>query len=218
MSMTTPTGRLPVLGACILLALVAACARSQPTSFYTLAVTTEPRLEKHSGKGPVIGLGPVSVPQYLDRPDFVTRQGDNQMRLADLHKWSEPLEPLLTRIMAEDLYALLDANDVVPMPQRADVRLDRVVTVDVARFDATDSGEVVFDARWRIYKGDDQTLVTSGRSLITEQGAPVPDYDAIAAAMSRAVGKATQEIAQALVGLGKPAPIPPPSRPSRSGT
>ncbi len=210
----TPSKKLPILGACLALALAGACARSQPTSFYTLAATSEPRLEKRSGKGLVIGLGPVTVPQYLDRPDIVTREGDNRMRLADLHKWSEPLEPLLTRIMAEDLYGLLDANDVIPLPQRSDIRLDRSVAVDVSRFDANDAGEVVLDARWRVYRGDGNTLVTSGRSLVTEQGAPVPDYDSIAAAMSRAVGAATEEIAAAIVGNGA-TPVAPTTRPPR---
>ncbi len=210
-----PATRLPVLAACLILALAAACTPGQPTRFYTLATTTEPTLVAHSGQGLVIGLGPVTVPQYLDRPDIVTREGDNQMRLSDLHKWSEPLEPLLTRIMSEDLYALLDANDVIPLPQRTDIPLDRVVAIDIGRFDADDSGAVVLDARWRIYRGDGQTLLASGRSIVREQGAPIPDYDAIAAAMSRAVGKATEEIAQAIAGGGKAAPAPPPSRPSR---
>ena len=85
----------------------------------------------------MIGLGPLTLPQYLDRPDIVTRAGANQMRLGDFSQWAEPLEPLLTRIMAEDLYALLGAKDVIPIPQRGDLPLDRVVEVDFARFDAT---------------------------------------------------------------------------------
>ena len=96
----------------------------------------------------------------------------------------------MTRIMAEDLYALLDANDVIPLPQRGDIRLDRAIEVEVGRFDATQAGEVTLDARWRIYGGDEQTLIDSGRSILTEASEPVPDYDAIVAAMSRVVDAA----------------------------
>jgi uncharacterized lipoprotein YmbA len=191
--------------AAALLGALAGCTQTAPTNFYTLSAATEPTVAKRSAHGLVIGLGPITLPQYLDRPDIVTRQGANQMRLADLNKWAEPLEPLLTRIMAEDLYALLDANDVIPVPQRGDVPLDRVVEVDISRFDADESGKVVFDARWRIYRGDNETLLASGRSQIEEQGAPVPDYDAIVAAMSRAVGRASEEIAQA---IASPPPRP----------
>ena len=189
---------------------LAGCAQTAPTNFYTLSSATEPNVAKRSARGLVIGLGPISLPQYLDRPDIVTRDGPNQMRLADLNKWAEPLEPLLTRIMSEDLYALLDAEDVIPIPQRGDVPLDRIVEVDISRFDAGDTGEVVLDARWRIYKGDNETLLTSGRSRVTEQGAPPPDYDAIVAAMSRAVGRAERGDRRGdRVATGPPAPRPP---------
>ena len=94
--------------------------------------------------------------------------------------------------------------------QRGDVPLDRVVEIDINRFDADLSGEVVLDARWRIYKGDNETLLASGRSMITEQGPPVPGYDGIVAAMSQAVGGASQEIAQAIAG-----PPQPPARRAR---
>lgn len=205
---TSLTRRLTLLRGCLLPVLLAGCAVGQQTRFYTLATTTEPTAVARPENGLVIGLGPVTLPQYLDRPDIVTRQGANQMRLPDIYRWAEPLQPLMTRILAEDLYALLNANDVVPLPQRGDIRLDRAIEVDVGRFDATEAGEVTLDARWRIYGGDEQTLITSGRSILTEAGAPVPDYDAIVAAMSRAVGRLSQEIAAA---IGGPAPVPAPA-------
>ena len=197
-------------GLLALSALLAGCASTKPTNFYTLSRSTEPEVAKLLATGLVIGLGPLSIPQYLDRPDIVTREGANQMHLAEFHKWSEPLEPLLTRIMAEDLYSLLDASDVIPLPQRGDVPLDRVVEVDINRFDADASGQVVLDARWRVYKGDNETLIKAGRSTVTEQGPPVPGYDGIVAAMSQALGRTTEEIAQAIAG-----PPQPPARRAR---
>ena len=135
---TTIMRRRALLAGCVLPALLAGCAATQPTRFYTLTPTSEPTAAAaRSRKGLVIGLGPVTLPPYLDRPDIVTAQGANQMRLPDVYRWSEPLQPLMTRIMAEDLYALLDANDVIPLPQRGDIRLDRAIEVEVGRFDAT---------------------------------------------------------------------------------
>ena len=136
-----------------------AAPQTQPTNFYTLSSATEPDVAKRSAEGLVIGLGPITLPQYLDRPDIVTREGANQMRLAEFSKWAEPLEPLLTRIMAEDLYALLDASDVIPIPQRGDIPLDRVSRSTSAGSTPTTAGEVVLDARWRIYQGDNETLL-----------------------------------------------------------
>jgi uncharacterized protein len=183
----------------LLLAALAGCAPGQPTRYYTLSTVAEPAAAPRPGQGLAIGLGPLTLPPYLDRPDIVTRAGANQMRLGDFSQWAEPLEPLLARTMAEDLYALTGASDVIPIPQRGDLPLDRVVEVDVARFDADEAGEVKLDARWRVYRGDEETPVASGRSQVAEQGAAVPDYDAIVAAMSRAVGQLSAEIAAAVV-------------------
>ena len=106
--MTINRGRRAVAAA-ILLGGLAACAATRPTAFYTLSSDATPK-QPRSTKGMVIGLGPVSLPAYLDRPDIVTREGMNEMRLAEFNRWAEPLEPLLARIMAQDLYALLDAQ------------------------------------------------------------------------------------------------------------
>lgn len=190
---------------------LSACVAAQPTSFYTLSAESAGKAAPRSERGLIIGLGPVTLPAYLDRPDIVTREGPNQMRLAEFHRWAEPLGPLLERIMAQDLYALLEAKDVIPVPQRRDVELDRVIEIDVTRLDADQTGAVVFDARWWVYEGDGSTLMASGRSLINEQGAPPPDYAAIAAAMSRAVAAASKDIATAIRG-GAPRPTRAPKR------
>lgn len=200
----------------LLLALaLAACATSQPVSFYTLSAESAGRAPPRAGKGLTVGLGPVTLPAYLDRPDIVTREGPNQLRLAEFHRWAEPLVPMVERVMARNLQALLGARDVLPLPSRRDVALDRVVEVDVAQLDADRDGNVVLDARWWVYDGDGAELLASGRSLIEEQGAPPPDYGAIAAAMSRAIAAASQDIAAAIRG-GTPVPEPAPKRAARS--
>ena len=208
--MTTTTTRRrwrPLAATVLLAALAAGCTATQPTSFYTLSADTEGKAAPRAHQGLTVGLGPVTLPAYLDRPDIVTREGPNQMRLAEFHRWAEPLEPLLARIMAQDLHALLDAEDVLPVPQRRDLRLDRVVEVEVNRLDADQTGQVVLDARWWVYAGDGDALLASGRSRVTEQGAAPPDYAAIAAAMSRAVAGASRDIATAIRG-GAPVPTP----------
>lgn len=194
----------------LLLLLAAACAPVEPTRFYTLATAANPAPVAKPERELVVGLGPVALPEYLNRPDLVTRSGETQMRLADLDKWAEPLEALLPRIMAEDLLVMLGAKDVILLPQRRDLALDRIVEVDILRFDGDDAGHVVLDARWRVFDADNERLLKSGRSIISEQGAPPPDYNAVVAAMSRAAARVSEEIATS---IAADAPLPPPKRP-----
>jgi uncharacterized lipoprotein YmbA len=90
---------LAVLAACLTLT---GCADSQPTRFYTLSP-----LADASGGTPLadlpeftVGVGPVTLPPYLDRPQLVTRAGGNRMVLADFDSWVEPLQGMFARVSA----------------------------------------------------------------------------------------------------------------------
>ena len=149
-----------------------------------------------------VGVGPVTLPTYLDRPQLVTRAGGNRMVLADFDSWVEPMPGMFARVLGENLALLLGTDDVLMLPQRRDVALDRQVEVDVTRFDVDDAGNAVLDARWWVFGRDGEKLLRSGRSTITEPS-QVGDYTAAAAALSRALGAMSQEIAQAIAVQGR---------------
>jgi uncharacterized lipoprotein YmbA len=182
----------------------ASCADNQPTRFYTLS----PLTDASDGKPPkipadlTIGVGPVTLPPYLDRPQLVTRVGGNRMVLADFDSWVEPMPGMFARLLAENLALLLGTDDVLMLPQRRDFALDRQVEVDVTRFDVDASGNAVLDARWWVFGRNGEKLLRSGRSTISEP-AKVGDYTAAAAALSRALGAMSKEIAQAVAVQGR---------------
>jgi uncharacterized lipoprotein YmbA len=179
--------------------VLAGCADSQPTRFYTLApLTTAP------GGTPLptmpelsLGVGPVALPPYLDRSQLVTRAGSNRVVLADFDSWAEPLDGLFARVLAENLGLLLGTDDVLLLPQRRLEGLDYQVEVDVTRFDVDTSGEAVLDARWSLLDRTGDKLLRSGRSTITEPG-QAGDHTGAAIALSRALGAMSHEIAQAI--------------------
>jgi uncharacterized protein len=187
---------LAILAACL---VSTSCADSQPTRFYTLA----PLVEAPSEAMPALpsdltlGVGPVTLPPYLDRPQLVTRAGSNRVVLADFDSWAEPLDGLFARVLAENLAILLGTDDVLLLPQRRPVPLDYQVEVDVTRFDVDTSGNAALDARWWVLDRDGEKLLRSGRSTITEPTS-VGDYTAAAAALSRALGAMSEEIGQAV--------------------
>ena len=178
---------------------LAGCADTPPTRFYTLS----PLEDAPGGTPPAnlpeltVGVGPVTLPPYLDRPQLVTRAGGNRMVLADFDNWVEPLQGMFTRVLGENLALLLGTDDVLLLPQNRDFALDRQVEVDVTRFDVDNVGNAVLDAKWWVYGRDGDKLLRSGRSTISEP-ATVDDYAAAAAALSRALGAMSTEIAQAI--------------------
>jgi uncharacterized lipoprotein YmbA len=56
-----------------------------------------------TSSSPTIGLGPIKLPQYLDRDEVVTRVGPNRLELSDRDRWAEPLADNFKQVLAQDL-------------------------------------------------------------------------------------------------------------------
>jgi uncharacterized protein len=194
-----PWTRFAALAAGAACLALASCADSQPTRFYTLAAVPDAPGEAMPALPPdlSVGIGPVTLPPYLDRPQLVTRAGSNRAVLAEFDSWVEPLQGMFARVLAENLALLLGTDDVLMLPQRRALALDYQVEVDVTRFDVDTSGNAILDARWWVLGRDGERLLRSGRSTISEP-TQAGDYTAAAGALSRALGAMSLEIAQAI--------------------
>jgi hypothetical protein len=182
--------------AAILLLLLAACSPTSPSQFYTLSSIQLPPRDSFASKM-VVGVGPVTLPDYLDRPQIVTRASGNRVMLADFDSWVEPINSMFVRVLVENLSLILATDNVLALPQRRPMRLDYQVEVDVSRFDADRNGRALLDARWRVFGRDGDRLLQEGRSTIVVPTAE-PGYEAIVAALSDALGQMSAEIASVI--------------------
>ncbi len=87
--------------------------RPDPTRFYVLAATAPDHPPAPGSL--VVGLGPITMPGYLQHPMLATRPDATQVRYADFDRWAEPLPTLFGRALGQDLSALLGAR-IVPHP------------------------------------------------------------------------------------------------------
>jgi uncharacterized protein len=189
--------------------LLAGCAVTTPTRFYTLSslLAAPGEATKAAPHELAVGVGPVTLPEYLNRPQIVTRTGSNRVVLAEFDSWAEPLDGLFARVLTENLSLLLGTDDIVPLPLRRPIRLDYDVEVNVTRFDVDGAGNAVLDARWLIYRDVSGELVHSARSTIVEP-APTDDEATDVQALSQALGAMSREIAAAIAADLAPAANP----------
>lgn len=143
-----------------------------------------------------IAVGPITLPEVVDRPQFVLRAGPNEVTFVELHRWAGPLKSEIPRIIAENLAADLNVKRVAAYPQSAGDNADYRVLVDIQRFDSTMGESVTIDALWTIKRASDGALQT-GRSTARESGSG-GTYEAVAAAHSRALATISREIAEAI--------------------
>jgi len=181
-------------------AVIAGCANTQPTQFYIMnpvLISSTAKSIQAGGEGVFLEIGPVTVPSYLERPQIVTRTGENELHVEDFHQWAELFEKNVTRVMAENLSAVLSTDRIEFYPARRSSPVDYRISVDIIQFDANQAGQVVLIARWKILNRDGESLVPLQRSRF-EETIEFVSYDGIAAGMSRLLGKLSRQLAVAV--------------------
>ena len=176
------------------------CARSPSSKFYLLSPleNTAPGARRTGeDKCLSIGIGIITIPEYLDRPQIVTRATPDEISLAEHHRWGEPLRDNLKRVLAKNLSNLLCTKTIVLLPARGKIPLDYRIEIEVLRLDGSLGGNVSLEAWWMVFSGNGNGVLLAQKSAFTE-AAGGQDYKSLVSAQSRALGRLSGEIAEAI--------------------
>jgi uncharacterized lipoprotein YmbA len=134
------------LGIALLVALLAACGSSPRSNYYLLTtdVTVPP-----SGDDPSLGIGPIRVPEYLNRNGLVYSRQGNQLQVSTTERWAEPLEAGIKRIMSANLASQLDTQDIRSFPWDPAQSPDYGVAISLWQLDANER-RALLAAEWRV--------------------------------------------------------------------
>lgn len=177
---------------------LAGCGTTPVSRYYMLTPQDTPTATRTLADDPHIGVGPVSFPKYLDRPQIITRTKSAEIYMAETERWAEPLQENFTRVLAENLSRLLGTAHISIEPSRSRGEINFRVTADVLQFDADDSGYVILIAYWNVQDRDNNSLTGMHKSDIR---LPVPDRDdrsGVVNQLSLAVGRLASEMAEVL--------------------
>lgn len=93
-------------------------------------------------------VGPVQLPEYLDKRGLTIQTGSNQIQTANHHFWAEPLEEAIAKVLVRDIAHL---NSGLPVDRDAgrwtgagDCRL----RIEFDKFHATGNARVVSSGRY----------------------------------------------------------------------
>jgi uncharacterized lipoprotein YmbA len=143
-----------------------------------------------------LGLGPIKLPPYLDRPEIVTRAAPNRLELSKEDRWGESLQNGFTRVMERDLSAQSSASIIV-FPWYNTVHVDMQVQIDVYRFETDAQGTATLSAKWTILDSTGKHILYTVETHLTQPSKPGDNTDA-AAALSRDIGDLSSQIANML--------------------
>ncbi|MBT3827012.1 MAG: membrane integrity-associated transporter subunit PqiC [Nitrosomonadales bacterium] len=183
--------------------LIFGCAKnSKPIEYYMLdasvGISSNKSLELD--KGPLIGLGPIRLPEYLDRPQMVVAVSENKYKLIESHRWAEKLDQNISLALFRALPGQLGTDRMIryPWPQRPGV--DYQIKIDILELNIDPTGQSRLVAQWSI-KSKDKTLLNKRSSFIAK--ASTTDVDKMVQAQSECLTKLGQEIVSNLKPLLK---------------
>lgn len=192
-------GRLASVAVLCAAAIGAGCT-SPASHFYTLSQTaTSAATAAAASPNLSLVVGPVSMPAAVDLPQIVVSTGPNQVMLDEFNRWASPLQDNVSRVVAENLAAILGTSHVSLFQTSLYANADYRVAIEIQGFDSALGEAATLNAVWTVRRtkdGKTQAGRTTIREPLSEKG-----YDALAAGHSRALGRMSQDIADAVLAL-----------------
>jgi uncharacterized lipoprotein YmbA len=185
--------------------LLTGCGSSSPkVEFYTLNPLTGIQAEANTpatDQKLSIGVGPVEIPEILDRPQIVTRSGPNKLTVDEFHRWAGRMNESFGQVLAENISLLLATDQVAVYPWQTDFKPHYRIALKIRYFEGQWGKDVLLEAIWSVSSQQSQQTHTQRKSVINEPLSPEPDYEALVAAHSRAIAQLSREIVQEIQNL-----------------
>jgi uncharacterized lipoprotein YmbA len=175
------------------------CAGTEKSRFYTLdyLAMASSKLPDTRNTQVSIGIGPIRLPEYLNRPQIVTRTSKYKLDVAEFDRWAAPLDTVFARVLAENLSILLSTDRVYLYPWNTSRSLDYQVVVEIIQLDGNIPGDANLFVRWSLLKEAKATRIIQKkfqcRKPIAGQG-----YPGLVSAMSLGIVDLSREIATAI--------------------
>ncbi|MGZ5000999.1 MAG: PqiC family protein [Methylomonas sp.] len=177
--------------------LLSGCVSDSSLQFYMLSAEGDQADKQQAlpvNKGLVVGLGPIHLPEYLDRPQIVVETSKNQFRLDEHHRWAERLDQNMGRVLAQLLAGQAGVEQVVRFPWAQKQAMDYQVSIDVLQLHQGADGVSRLQAQWQIKNQDRPPF-----SRRFDCSVPAKDEaDAIVKAQSQCLGRLGMEIVTGL--------------------
>lgn len=190
------------LSAICLLTGCVSVSNSPAARFYKLrAIEEREVVQKYNIPSDVIiGIGPVKIPEYLNRPQIVTVDEKGMLNFAQFERWGELLDLAIARTLDENLGVILEGENIQMYPWNVLMPVQYQVILDVIKLNSRLDKELVLAVQWSVMDLKNKNMAFTKRSVITPPILP-QNYSGLTAALSSACATLSIEIAEELSAL-----------------
>ncbi|MBK7977372.1 MAG: membrane integrity-associated transporter subunit PqiC [Deltaproteobacteria bacterium] len=194
-------------------------AKPDPTRFFVLASATDATRVGTLDPSRTVGLGPIEIPNYLQRPELIVRESATELRPSTFDRWSEPLDKGLARVLAQNLSYQLGIDRVTLFPWYSNQEPTFQVRIDFLSFEPVASREVRVVARWDARRLGSPAATRVQRESVISLPIGSDDSASAVAVLSKALDELARDMASAVLTLDAAGPngstTPPATSPRR---
>ena len=139
-------------------------------------------------------VGPVELPDYLDRRGLAMQIGSNQIQTANHHFWAEPLEEAISKVLVRDIASLANGVTVDRDAGRWTDSGDCRLRIEFDKFHATDRSRVVSSGRYWVSSSDSEAK----QEFAVTQSLSADGHANAVAALRRSLGTLATQIADTI--------------------
>ena len=193
-----------IIGVILFAALMLFGCRSSapPMEFYTLSATrAQAEADPITSAKPVsVGVGPVTIPEVLDRPQIVIRTSPNKLQIDEFHRWAGRLDENFARVMAENIALLLPTEQVAVYPWDASFKPNYQVILDVRHFEGRMGEDVLLEVFWKVIDPQKGETLRAKKSVIKE---PLPNetFETLIVTQSKTIASLSEIIVKEINSL-----------------
>ncbi len=149
-----------------------------------------------------VGIGPITIPETLNRSNIVTPRDSNQLEVAEYHRWSEPLRDNVSRILITNIAARMGLDKLYAYPWLGN-DVDYQLRVDILQMTGTLDDDVYLQVRWQVLTGTKPASIIRTKIRDYREQVERKSYSSMVAAYSRTFSSMTDDISKDLAEISK---------------
>jgi uncharacterized lipoprotein YmbA len=188
-----------LLGACV--SVVPKSTHVEPTNY--LLTPVDSNLSSPDSdflNGMSFYVRQVELAPYLEASGLTSRVESNKVEFSNLHRWGEPLDEGIARVVAKNLSIVLGTLNYSAYPHRKKPQCDLEIGLHLERFEKVSGAKVTLVGTWQLFRKNQQVDTESLAETIKFPSS-VTDLDKTSqvSALSLTLGKISEHIAVRLV-------------------
>ena len=140
----------------IVLALSACASSGKQVKYYSLTLNSEYQSSDHTNRVGTdkhhIVVDPIHLAKFLRQDGLVMQIGEHEIVTANYHRWAEPLEDAISKLLVQELNAKSNSYQFGRMVGQWNQNAILNLRLEFDKFHATDNAQIVASGRYWFYE------------------------------------------------------------------